>query len=331
MQQKAAVFGSLVVDLVAWAPRRPHPGETLIGSRFETFPGGKGFNQAVATARLGAQVSMVGLVGEDDFSVRFFEAMATEGIDATGVARTEGPTGIGLPLVTEGGDVSIVGIPGANEAVGRELADAAAPLLAEASICLLQCEVPAAGSLRAAEIAKGALVVLNAAPAGPRAEELMPAADLTVLNEPELEALSPSLGDPAGPAEPDGKGGAPRSADELAGAAAALVERTGCGLVALTMAERGALLVDARQGQAVAWLIGPHNVEAIDATGAGDAFTAALAVAIAEGMPPESALAFANSAGAAAVQVAGAEPSMPQRAMVESLLAGAESPRVVRL
>ncbi|RIK09250.1 MAG: ribokinase [Acidobacteria bacterium] len=315
-QPRVAVFGSLVMDFVAWAPRRPEKGETLIGNRFERFLGGKGFNQAVAAARLGASVEMIGAVGTDGLDGAFLSALVEESIGRSHVVAIEGTTGVGLPLVTDDGDVSIVGVAGVNDLLNADHAEAAANVIEGADVCIVQCEVPTVASVRAIEIASGATTVLNAAPAGDRAAALAPLAQTVVVNEPELVTLAGLAEDPETLTEL-----------EIANAASRVKEFGRTSVVAVTLAGRGALVVD----DSSAWGIDAHGVEAIDPTGAGDAFTAALAIGICSGMSTPEALEFANAAGAVAVQTPGAQPSMPRRREVESLMAGQASPRPRKL
>lgn len=315
-QPRVAVFGSMVMDFVAWAPRRPGRGETLIGTRFERFLGGKGFNQAVAAARLGASVEMIGAVGTDGLASVFFDALEDESIGWRNVIEIEGTTGVGLPLVTDDGDVSIVGVAGVNGLLGSAHAESASDAIKGADICIVQCEVPAEASAAAMEIAGDATTVLNAAPAGERAIKLAPLAETVVVNEPELEVLAGLTEDP----ETLTKG-------EVAKAARRLLDSGRTTVVSVTLAGRGALLIE----DSSAWQIEAHAVEAIDPTGAGDAFTSALAIGIAAGMCGAELLEFANAAGAVAVQTPGAQPSMPRRREVESLLAGLTSPKAKKL
>lgn len=315
-QPRVAVFGSMVMDFVAWAPRRPGRGETLIGTRFERFLGGKGFNQAVAAARLGASVEMIGAVGTDGLASAFFEALEDESIESRHVIEIEGTTGVGLPLVTDDGDVSIVGVAGVNDLLGSNHAESAKTAIKGADICIVQCEVPAEASAGAIEIAGNATTVLNAAPAGERGLKLAPLAETIVVNEPELRVLAGLTEDPEN-----------LTKLEIAKAAEQLKDSGLTSVVAVTLAGRGALLVD----DSSAWEIEAHDVKAIDPTGAGDAFTSALAIGIAIGMRQADLLEFANAAGAVAVQTAGAQPSMPRRREVESLLTGQASPRAKKL
>lgn len=312
---KVVVVGSLVTDLVVWASRRPDPGETLIGSRFDSYLGGKGFNQAVAAARLGAGVSLVGCVGSDDAGKQFLAALDEEAIDATNVSAIEAHTGVGMPLVEDGGGVSIVGVPGANDSVTPDHVERAARDLGEADICILQCEIPAAASRRAVELAGNALIVLNAAPAGDRARTLMGLSDVLIVNEPELAELAGAeitpTTDPA----------------HLGEFCNDLRRDSGAKFVVATLASRGAIAAS----EVGLMLVSAHSVDAIDATGAGDAFTASFALALSQGGEISDSLAAGNAAGALAASVAGARPSMPTRRAVESALKGARSPRPVSL
>jgi ribokinase len=165
---RVVVVGAFNLDLVFWAKRRPELGETLMGERFGTFPGGKGFNQAVAAARLGAQVIMIGRLGTDRFAEPFLEALASEGIETRYVGRDpQSGTGVSSPLVAPDGCNSIVFAPRANAQLAPTDVQAAAPALEAADAVLLQLETPTGASVRAAQIARdaGALVVLNPAPA----------------------------------------------------------------------------------------------------------------------------------------------------------------------
>ena len=295
---RIAVVGSFVTDLVFRAPRRPERGETLIGHRLDVFEGGKGFNQAVAAARAGAEVVMIGRMGNDEFGARFLAALERENIDATHVVRDEhNATGVASPLVEDSGHNSIVLVPRANAALSAADVERARAAISAADVLLLQLEVPMAASLLAAEIARqaGRSVVLNPAPALAGSDALIAAAHVVVPNE--LEAAS--LTDCASARE----------------AARTLLER-GVPVVVVTLGERGSLLLDASGERALP----AHAVDVVDTTAAGDAFCGALAVALAEGAPASDAVAFANAAGALAVTRLGAEPSMPKRAAIEELL-----------
>jgi ribokinase len=264
------------------------------------FPGGKGFNQAVAAARLGAQVTMIGRLGTDAFAEPMLQTLDAEGIDASYVVRDpEEGTGIAAPLVEADGSNSIVFVPRANMRLMPADIEAAEPALRACDVLLFQLETPADASLRAAQLARsaGALVVFNPAPAVPFPKSLWQTCDVLVPNEVEAAMLS---GQPA---------------DDPARAARSLLAK-GPQLVVVTLGEQGALLVTKEGEQHFL----PHVVKAVDSVAAGDAFCGALAVRLAEGAPLPDAVRFANAAGALAVTVAGASPSMPTRAAVGEML-----------
>lgn len=304
---KVTVVGSLNIDLVCHATRRPDKGETLIGDAFDIFTGGKGFNQATAAARLGADVTLVGSVGADPFGEMLLTATETEGIDSRFVTkRTDIGTGIATIVIEPDGDNSIIVVPRANMALTTAEIDAAADVIADADVLLLQLETPIAASEHAAAIAKthGTTVILNPAPAQPLPDSLLRYVDILTPNESETELLSEMR----------------VSNDEDARNAAAVLRArmtdTETSTVVLTLGERGALMLTATTSERVPAYI----VEAVDTTGAGDAFCGALATALASGETLHTAIAFANAAGAAAVTVVGATPSMPTRTKVDILM-----------
>jgi ribokinase len=286
------------MDLVASVPRQPQRGETLTGTGFATYLGGKGLNQAVAARRMGATVALVGRVGADDFGQRIKDALQTESIDAVYVQADQQPTGTALILVEERGDNSIVVIPGANGALTPSDIDRAAELIGAASVLLLQLEVPIATTLRAAEIAQaaGTTVILTPAPAQPLPPALLAATDVLVPNQIEVVQVSGTDADPAT-------------------AARALLAQ-GCRAVVVTLGAQGALLVTPDGEQPIP----PLPVTAVDTVGAGDAFAGALAASLAEGHELATALRYAGAAGALATTQAGAVPSLPTRAAVERSL-----------
>jgi ribokinase len=296
------VVGSFMVDLVIRAPRRPLAGETLVGHSLEQFFGGKGCNQAVAAARAGASVAMVGRVGADDYGRQFLGLLEREGIDATHVSvdADEG-TGIGAPLVEDSGDNSIVIVPRANRRNTPADLEAARTLLAGACVVLLQLELPidvVAAAARTAH-AGGATVVLNPAPAV-SIEQLRPfegVVDLLVPNEGEATLLTGIDGDPLA-------------------AAKALQERFGTP-IAVTLGEQGSLVLAADGDHEE---LPAHPVEVVDTVGAGDAYCGALGARLAAGDELRAAARAAGAAGSLAVTRAGAEPSLPTAAEVAALL-----------
>jgi ribokinase len=296
------VVGSLNMDLVIRSPHIPRPGETIIGGEFHTVPGGKGANQAVAAARLGAQVSMVGRVGHDAFGDALLENLAADGIDHTFVARTEeAATGVALIVVDDTGENSIVVSSGANMRLSPADVDAAGSVITAADVLILQLEVPLESVIRSAELAHahGVRVVLNPAPARPLPAELLSMVDVLVPNESEAALLA----------------GLPVVRQSEAAAAKTLLA-SGVGTVILTLGERGAL--PASEGEIS--LVPAFDVEPVDSTAAGDAFVAGLAVALAEGRELREAVRWGNAAGGLATTRFGAQPSLPTRQALERLL-----------
>lgn len=297
---KVVVVGSFNMDLVVQAGRRPQTGETLMGEEFGMFIGGKGSNQAIAAARLGANVTMIGRLGTDLFGDTLMAAHAEEGIYTDYVIRdTEVGTGVASILIDADGDNSIVLVPQANMRLSVEDIERASESIAAADALLLQLEVPIDASRRAAEIAKsnGATVVLNPAPAQELPDDFLAQVDILTPNEVETESLS---------------GIRVSTATDAERAAKVLLDK-GLSAVILTLGERGALLLTPELAQQVP----AYSVEVVDTTAAGDAFCGALATALARGDNLVDAVAFANAAGALAVTVLGAAPSMPAAAQVE--------------
>ncbi len=275
------VVGSVNLDIVASAEKLPRPGETVTGATLERFPGGKGANQALAAKRLGADVSLVACVGDDAEADAALASLRAGGVGLSAcVTHATRPTGVALISVSADGENQIVVAPGANSAL--RAADIQLPP-ADGLIC--QLEVPIAALEYAAGAFEG-LFCINLAPALDVPDSLIQRADLIVVNETEADFYGGRL------------------------------EQSG-GLVARTLGARGAEL--ARQGQVVARVAAPV-VDAVDTTGAGDTFTAALTVALIEQQGEEAALGFACAAGAAAVTRAGAQPALPSRDAVLRLL-----------
>ncbi|NJN14879.1 MAG: ribokinase, partial [Oscillochloris sp.] len=260
------VVGSLNMDLVIRAPRLPQPGETIAGGPFGTYPGGKGANQAVAAARLGAATAMIGCVGDDDFGRALLHSLHENGVRSEMVQIVAGPSGTALITVEARGQNTIVIAPGANFMLDPQKIDAAAGLLAQARILLLQLETPLAASIRAAEQARaaGTTVILNPAPAPgePLPQELLRLVDYLTPNEGEAIAL---LG-----------GNAPDTPPAMA---AALRRQLGVPAAIVTLGERGAILADAAGITAQP----AFPVTAIDTTAAGDAFIGGFAAALLQG------------------------------------------------
>ena len=301
---RVAVVGSFNMDLVFGAPRMPERGETISGSAFGMFIGGKGGNQAVAAARAGAYVEMIGRMGSDSFGQDITSALEEEGIRLRHVVRDpqEG-TGVAGIVVAADGANSIVVVPRANMKLSEADVRKARAAIAASDVLLLQLEVPLEASLAAAKIARnaGVKVILNPAPARELSDALLSLVDVLTPNETETHFLSGvTAGTPEGAAE-----------------AAGILRARGVKSVLLTLGERGALLLEegARPQE-----IPTFPVEPVDTTAAGDAFCGALAVALGEGKPMDEAARFACAAGALACTVMGAGPSLPTRAAIEALL-----------
>ena len=304
-----AVVGSLNMDLVIRSPCIPLPGETIIGHALHTLPGGKGANQAVAAARLGAQVVMVGRVGHDAFAGPLLDNLAANRVDATWVIQDQdAATGVALIVVDDAGQNSIVVASGANMRLSPEQVTAAEAAITSAQVLLLQLESPLESVLRATQLAHshGVIVILNPAPARPLPPELLALVDVLIPNESETALLT----------------GLPvNSLDEVTKAAQALLA-AGPSTVVLTLGDRGALLAQAEGVQYFpAFVVTP-----VDTTAAGDAFVSGLAVALAEGRSLAEAIRWGNAAGALATTHLGAQPSLPDRQAVLALLASEVSP-----
>ncbi|MFF8270838.1 ribokinase [Streptomyces sp. NPDC016562] len=292
-----AVLGSTNMDLVAYVPKAPRLGETVTGRAFRTVPGGKGANQAVAAARSGGEVIMIGAVGADEFGVRLRSALTAAGVDTAALRTVEGASGTAHITVDDEGGNSIIVIPGANAHVtGLEAGDEAR--IAAAGTLLLQLELPLPAVLAGARAARAHRVrtVLTPAPVQPLPAELLAAVDLLIPNEHEAAALT-GLTDPHQ-------------------AAAALLDDVP--EVVITLGAAGALY--AARGQEPLTVPAPR-VRAVDTTAAGDTFVGALAVALGEGRPMPRALRWASAAAALSVQRPGAQDSMPARAETDSFAA----------
>ena len=313
MRWDVVVVGSVNVDLVLTVPRHPNPGETLIGGSGQVFAGGKGANQAVAAARLGARTAMIGAVGDDaNASVALHELEAAD-VDVHAVTHTSGPTGLAVVTLADGGENTIVVVPGANASVTPEVVDDAAPVIRAARVCLLQAEIPLASVERAADLAavSGVRVVLNVAPAAPFPLATLRLADPLVLNEHEAALLLNWLGTTS----PAGRHGHPSpdaTPEPVVGRAAALAaSRTlrehGVRSVVITLGGDGVVGAGA-EGE---WSLPARDVPVRDTTGAGDAFVGAFAARLAAGSTQLEAAVTATRAAAFSVQRLGAQASYP--------------------
>ena len=283
---RVIVVGSVNTDLVVVAERLPGPGETVSGGRFSRHGGGKGANAAIAAARLGARVTMVGAVGRDPFGDEALELLGREGIETGAVARADAPTGVALINVDAAGENQIAVAPGANAGVDPVAVERAVRA-AGPGVVLTNHEVPLAVRLAAARAARGP-VVLNPAPAAEIPGELLALGPILTPNAGEAAELT-------GERDPEA-------------AAAALAERTGAPVV-VTLGAGGAL---ARTVSGTVLAPAP-DVTPVDTTGAGDAFNGALAVALAEGRELRDAVRFAVAASALSTRAAGAREGMPRR------------------
>lgn len=293
MPPRIVVVGSANMDLVGLADRLPQPGETVLGDDFVMTPGGKGANQAIAAARAGGRCAFLGAIGSDSFGVTINARLTASGVDTSKVRTTYGVSGVAVIMVDRSGENQILVSPGANRTFTNLTAEERA-VIAAGDVLLLQQEIPVATVIEAAEAgqAAGTRVVLNAAPARELPPRLLAAVDLLVVNELEAEAIT-------GPGDPD-----------MPGLLAAVPR------VVLTLGGEGAWYAD-REGRSEK--VPPYRVEVADTTAAGDAFTAALAVAWGEGRDLVKAVRWANAAGAACVRKVGASNSLPTRAEIDAL------------
>jgi ribokinase len=288
---RVTVLGSLNMDISVTVPRLPEPGATVLGSDARFTPGGKGANQAVAAARLGADVRMAGCVGDDDFGQRLLAALRDEEVNADGVRVTaDAPTGLAMISVDHAGENIITVAPGANHEVGdEELAAAAGP----GDILVICAEIPVP-AIKAA-LARAARCVLNLAPAPPDAAAVVATGvDWLVVNETEAAAVL----------------GRPVSGLAEAGQAAAALITAGARHAVVTAGAHGAALA----GPDTTATISAFGVDAVDTVGAGDTFVGALAVTLAAGVPAAEAVRAAAAAGATAATRPGAQAGMPRPA-----------------
>lgn len=352
------VVGSVNADLLTTVDQHPRPGETVLGRTLDVLPGGKGANQAVAAARLGATTTLVGAVGSDQFAEPALAGLKDAGVDLGALAVVDGPTGVAQVTVAADGENAIVVIPGANAQVDAAAVDASAAVVESAAVVIVQGEIPRAGIEAAAAHTRGRLVV-NLAPVVDVDRRVLTAADPLVVNEHEAALVLAALdrtaaldktagtaasaavvalaalagtarsagtvgGPSAGPAVPASVGapGAVDSASDAPQEAATATGETGpeaearvvaallahgVRSVVLTVGARGALVADASGATRVP----SPRVDAVDTTGAGDAFVGALAYRLSEGDGLVQAARLAARVGAAAVRGSGAQPSYP--------------------
>jgi len=300
MANKISVFGSLNMDQVAKVDRFPRPGETLKGKDYFSAPGGKGANQAVAASRLGAEVSMFGLIGEDVFGEELISELEKDGVDVGFLERRSCSTGLALIQVDKSGENQIVIIPGANGKVDNNYVDKSLEKILETDVLLLQLEIPI-GAINyllnrlGSEAESAPAVILDPAPASPLRQFNLNPVDYLIPNEGELGGLLE---------------------DEKTRDLKPELLDLGVNTVIVTKGSEGASYFSERESFSVPGF----SVEVEDTTAAGDAFAGAMAVGIAEGENPRDVIKFANAAGGLAAASSGAQPSLPSREEVEKFL-----------
>ncbi|XXJ20771.1 ribokinase [Desulfovibrio caledoniensis] len=297
------VLGSVNADHIVRLDDFPRPGETVMGHGYQVLPGGKGANQAVAAARLGAEVGFIACVGDDDFGARILKRFCDDGIDTTAVTVVDGmPTGIALIQVAASGENSIVVSSEANGCLTPEVLERQLALLQQADTLLMQLESPLETIELAARKAReaGAAVVLNPAPARPLPDSLL--ADVSVItpNETEAELLT----------------GVKVVTEDDARRAAAILHGKGVETVIITLGKNGAFL----SADGISRRIEGYSVTPVDTTAAGDTFNGALVAALQQGLDMAGAVRFAHGAAAISVTRLGAQTSIPYRGEVDRFI-----------
>lgn len=306
-QPKVTVLGSANIDLVIRTQRLPNKGETLIGDAFDIFTGGKGFNQATACSRLGAHVTFIGRIGDDPFANILRTAIESEKINTQHVKTdADSGTGIATIVVQPDGDNNIIVVPRANMQITPTDIDEAEESIANADVLMLQLETPIDASERAAEIARAndTIVMLDPAPVRPLPSILLEKVDILKPNRTEASELSGHVIT------------TPESAITAAKALQTQLAKDGLSAVVLTLGEDGLILCTETQARYVPAI----ETDVVDTTGAGDAFSGALATSLADGNDLIPSVRFAVAAGAAAVSVLGATPSMPTHESLNQFL-----------
>jgi len=301
VQPKIIVVGSSNTDMVVKLPRLPSKGESIIGGEFVMPAGGKGANQAVAAARLGAHVAFVARLGNDMFGDQALAGFNAEGVNTAFIVRDDtAPSGVALIFVDTNGDNMLAVAPGANARLSPADVDKAEQAIASADALVLQLEIPLETVRHALRVARrhGVRTVLNPAPAQALPADVLALVDVLTPNEHEATLLC-------------GQG------KQTIEQAARLLRTMGVGTVVVTLGREGAMIVSAQGEQRVRGF----TVKAVDTTAAGDAFTAALACALARGDSLPAAVRFANAVGALTVTTVGAQPSLPTAAEVQAFLA----------
>ncbi len=303
MRGHILVVGSLNMDLVVRVPHHPLVGETVISNEYRRYPGGKGANQAVAAARLGCPVKMIGRVGRDAFGDELVQALSSNGVDTSYIYRdAHAPSGVAFIAVDEAGQNIIVVAGGANSLLTpQDIVDAQAAFDG-AAVLLLQLECPLVSVEKAIHIARqrGIPVVLNPAPAQLLEMDLLEQVDYLIPNQSELAMLA---------------------GQDTIKAALQVLQSHGVRRLVVTLSEKGALVVDGDWQERLP----TYRVPVVDTTAAGDAFVGAFAVALREGLSLHQATAWGNAGGALAVTRMGAMPSLPTRAEFDRFLAEART------
>ena len=301
-QKQIIVLGGINMDLVALSPRFPAPGETVVGSQFLTYPGGKGANQAVAAARAGGNTLMVGRVGNDEFGPKLLEALNRSGVNTDNIEVSDVSSGIALILIDDSAQNQIIQVLGANETCGSSEEEKISAVLDSSSTLMLQLEVSINLSLDVARKAhqNGVTVILDPSPVRPFPNELLSYCSVITPNETDAEALI----------------GFPVTNREAAEKAAHALVAKGISNAIIKLGEHGAFYANTNESG----YIPPFPVKAIDSVGAGDAFNGALAVSLSENNSLSEATRFASAAGALAVTKIGAQDAMPTRSEIENLL-----------
>ncbi|NIK75137.1 ribokinase [Paenibacillus castaneae] len=301
-KNKIVVIGSINMDLVMRVPYIPNIGETIMGKSVERIPGGKGANQAFTAAKLGANVSMLGKIGGDEFGARLIESMQNAGVDTSCIdLEADASSGLAIIQVNDEGDNSIVVLSGANELCNKSYIIAHENVIGEAGIVIVQMEVPNEAVYQAIELASksDAIMILNPAPAPDYIpDHVLEKIDYLVPNETELQKLT----------------GMPVHSIETAGTASRTLLSKGLKNMIVTLGSKGSLLVNS---DGIVHFPAP-NVQAIDTTAAGDSFVAAFAVGLSEGKSDKDAIAFATKVAAIVVTRAGAQTSIPDRREVDA-------------
>lgn len=298
MKNKIIVVGSLNMDLVVHAPRHPNSGETILGSAFNTFPGGKGANQAVAAARLGVPVTLIGRVGQDAFGQNLLHTVKQSSVNTEAIIQDpQAATGVALIVLDSAGQNTIVVAPGANAQLSPADIQAAEMLFEQAGILVLQLETTIPAVETAVKLAKkwGLRIILNPAPAQPLPDDLLVAADYLVPNQHELSLIA---------------------AQPTVELALQSLQQRGAHCLVVTLGGDGVRVVNGSQQFALP----SHSVKVVDTVAAGDAFVGAFAVALSEDKSLQEAVQWGNAAGAIAVTRLGAQPSLPTRAELEKFL-----------